>query len=220
MKNRILIVEDDRGIADAIALNMDFVGYDYAVFGDGLAAAQALTDDHAFDLAVLDIMLPGIDGFELMAHMEKYSIPVIYITAKTDSASEVRGLIGGAEDYIVKPFDMLSLMVRIEKVLRRTGKLNTVYRIRDIEINSVSRSVSKKGESVSLQPLEFDVLMMLVRHKNTAVSREQLLSEIWGYDFAGETRTVDIKIAAIRKKLGMEDMIHTVPKFGYRLEDR
>ena len=218
--NRIIIIEDDKGISDAIALNMQFVGYEYMVFDDGSKAAMYLEEDSSFDLALLDIMLPGIDGFELFEHMEKRRIPVIYMTAKTDSASEIRGLREGAEDYIVKPFDMLTLMVRIEKVLKRTGKLDSIYRVRDIEVNRKNRTVKKGNKMIELQPLELDVLLMLLRYKNNTLSREQLLSEIWGYDFIGETRTVDMKIASIRKKLNLEDAIRTIPKLGYRLEER
>ena len=220
MKNRILIVEDDHAISDAVALNMQFVGYGYAVFDDGKKAADSLADDHAFDLALLDIMLPGIDGFELFSYMEKYNIPVIYMTAKTDSASEIKGLMDGAEDYIVKPFDVLTLMVRIEKVLKRTGRLNTVYRVRDIELNSETRVVTKAGRAVELQPLEFDVLLTLLKNKNLTVSREQLLSDVWGYEYAGETRAVDMKISNLRKKLNLGDAIRAIPKLGYRLEER
>ena len=220
MKNRILIVEDDHAISDAVALNMQFVGYEYAVFNDGKKAADSLADDHAFDLALLDIMLPGIDGFELFSYMEKYNIPVIYMTAKTDYASEIKGLRDGAEDYIVKPFDMLTLMVRIEKVLKRTGRLNTVYRVRDIEVNSETRIVMKSGAPVELQPMEFDVLLLLLKNKNLTVSREQLLSEVWGYDYIGESRAVDVKISAIRRKLDLGDAIKSIPKLGYRLEER
>ena len=220
MKNRILIVEDDSSIADAVALNLQFAGYDYTVFTDGSEAAASLADDHAYDLALLDIMLPGIDGFELFSYMEQYHIPVIYMTAKTDSASEIKGLRDGAEDYVVKPFEMLTLMVRMEKVLARTGKLNTVYRVRDIEVNTETRTVTKSGEEIDLQLLEFEVLLKLIRHKNIAVSREQLLSEIWGYDYMGETRTVDMKISSLRKKLDLGDAIRAIPKLGYRLEDR
>ena len=220
MKNRILIVEDDEGIASAVALNMQFVGYDYALFDDGRRAAESLAADHAYDLALLDIMLPGMDGFELFGYMEKYSIPVVYMTAKTDSASEIRGLRDGAEDYIVKPFDMLTLMVRIEKVLRRTGRLNTVYRVRDIQVNSEKRTVTKAGEPVELQPMEFDVLPLLLKYKNLTVTREQFLSEVWGADFMGETRAIDMKIAGLRKKLDLADAIRSIPQRGYRLEDR
>ena len=220
MSNRILIVEDDEAIADAVKLNLQVAGYDCAAFDDGRLAAEALAHDHGYDLALLDIMLPGIDGFGLFDHMQKYAIPVIYITAKTDSASEIRGLRDGAEDYIVKPFDMAALMVRIEKVLRRTGRLNTVYRVRDVEVNSETRSVTRAGEPVYLQPMEFDVLLTLLRYKNMTVTREQLMAEVWGYEYVGETRVLDIKIFALRKKLGLGDAIRTLPKLGYRLEDR
>lgn len=220
MKNRILIVEDDKGISDALALNMQFVGYGYMVFSDGKETADYLLEDHAFDLALLDIMLPGIDGFELFSHMEKYNIPVIYMTAKTDSASEIKGLRDGAEDYIVKPFEMVTLMVRIEKVLKRMGKLNTVHRVKDVEVNSETHVVKKAGEIMELQPMEFDVLLMLLKNKNMTVSREQLLTEVWGYDFVGETRVVDVKISGLRKKLDLGEQIKSIPKLGYRLEER
>jgi DNA-binding response OmpR family regulator len=220
MKNRILIVEDNKGISDAVALNMQFVGYDYMVVSDGKEAADYLPNDHAFDLALLDIMLPGIDGFELFGYMEKYHIPVIYMTAKTDSASEIKGLRDGAEDYIVKPFEMVTLMVRIEKVLKRMGKLNTVYRVKNVEVNSENRVVNKSGEIIELQPMELDVLLMLLKNKNMTVSRERLLAEVWGYDFVGESRVVDVKISSLRKKLDLGDQIKSIPKLGYRLEER
>ena len=220
MKNRILVVEDDAAIRDAVLLNLQFAGYETRAFEDGADAANALEDDHAFDLALLDIMLPGMDGFELFSVMEHYGIPVIYMTAKTDSASEIKGLRDGAEDYIVKPFDPLTLMVRIEKVLKRIGKWNAVFRVRDVDVNIETHTVTKGGEPVVLQPLEFDVLVMLLRHKNMTVSRERLLNEVWGFDYLGETRMVDVKISALRKKLDLEDAIRAIPKLGYRLEDR
>ena len=220
MKNRILLVEDDGSIASAVKLNLQVAGYDCVVFDDGKKAAEALTDDHAYDLALLDIMLPGIDGFELFSYMERYNIPVIYMTAKTDSESEIKGLRDGAEDYVVKPFDILTLMVRIEKALRRTGRLNTVYRIRDVAVNSETRTVTKAGEVIYLQPLEFDVLLLLLKYKNMTVTREQLMAEVWGYDYVGETRVLDIKIFNLRMKLDLGDAIKTLPKLGYRLEDR
>lgn len=220
MANRILIVEDDSSIADSVALNLKYVGYEYMVFDDGWKAADYLAADHAFDLALLDIMLPGLDGFELFSYMEKYNIPVIYMTAKTDSESEVRGLRDGAEDYIVKPFEMVTLLVRIEKVLARTGKLSHIYRFLDIVLDQENRTVTKAGEEINLPPMEFDVLSMLIRNKNRTVSRERLLNEIWGEDYFGDIRTVDVRVANIRKKLGFTDEIRTIPKIGYRLEER
>lgn len=217
--NRILFIEDDKGISDAVSLNLQYAGYEFKVFDDGAAAARYLEEDHSFDLALLDIMLPGLDGFELYGFIEKYNIPVIFITAKTDSASEIRGLRGGAEDYIVKPFEMVTLLVRIEKVLERTGKLNRVYRINDITADLENRKITRCGEEIELAPLEFDVFAILIKNKNRTVPRERILNEIWGADWFGDTRTVDVRIANIRKKLGINDEIKTIPKTGYRLEE-
>ena len=218
--NRIMIVEDDSSIAASVALNLKYVGYDALVLDDGQKAAEHLARDHAFDLALLDIMLPGLDGFELFSYMEKYNIPVIYMTAKTDSESEVRGLRDGAEDYIVKPFEMVTLLVRIEKVLARTGRLNRVYRFLDMVLDAENRTVTKAGEEISLPPLEFDVLTVLIKNENRPVSRERILNEIWGEDHFGDIRTVDVRVANLRKKLGFTDEIRTISKTGYRLEER
>ena len=218
-KNRILVVEDDIAIADAITVNLQYSGYEYAVFHDGQEAANALPTDYSFDLALLDIMLPGIDGFSLLEHMQKFNIPVIFLTAKSDTSSEIKGLRDGAEDYIIKPFDALTLLVRIEKVLDRTGKLDKVLRIRDITIDLEKHTVIKGDKEIELKPLEFEVLAMLVKHKKRTIPREKMLNEIWGIDFFGGTRTVDVQIAHIRRKLDLADEIKTIPKYGYRLED-
>jgi len=217
-KNRILIVEDDKAISDGIAVNLQYSGYDYMVFSDGQEAADSLKSDHSYDLALLDIMLPGMDGFELLSYMKKYNIPVIYITAKSDVPSEIKGLRDGAEDYIIKPFEMLTLLVRIEKVLERTGKLNKVLRVGDIILDLENRTVTKAGEEIILKPLEFEVFTMLAKYKNRTILREKLLNEIWGTDYFGDTHTVDVHIANLRKKLDAFDLIKTVPKYGYRLE--
>ena len=218
-KNRILIVEDEKDIAENIALNLDLSGYDSLMLDDGLLVVEHLKDDHSFDLALLDVMLPGLDGFALMGYMQKYNIPVLYLTAKTDVPSRIKGLRNGAEDYIVKPFEMLELLVRIEKILDRTGKLKKVLRFRDITIDQDNHTVLKCGESIALQPLEFDLLVKLVKFKNCTLSRDRLLNEIWGIDFIGGTRTVDIHVANLRKKLGLGDAIISVSKVGYRLEE-
>lgn len=218
--NRILLVEDDHAIADAVALNLRTVGYEVSTFDDGGEAAAALEKEHSFDLALLDIMLPGLDGFALFALMEKYNIPVIYMTAKTDSKSEVRGLKEGAEDYIVKPFEIVTLLVRIERVLARTGRLNQVYRFRDLTLDAENRTLTYAGEPIDLPPLEFDVLAVLMKNKNRTVSRERILNEIWGEDYFGDIRTVDVRVANLRKKLGLGDEIRTISKTGYRLEER
>ncbi|HOQ01981.1 MAG TPA: response regulator transcription factor [Acetivibrio clariflavus] len=219
-KNRILIVEDEKAISDGIAVNLQYSGYEYKVFADGKEAADSLEDDHSYDLALLDIMLPGIDGFELLSYMKQYNIPVIYLTAKSDTSSEIKGLRDGAEDYIVKPFDMLTLLVRIEKVLERNGKLNQILRIGDITLDLENHIVTKGGQEVILKPLEFEVFAMLARYKNCTILREKLLNEIWGSDFFGDTHTIDVHISNLRKKLDASDIIKTVPKYGYRLEDK
>lgn len=135
-KNRILIVEDDKAIAESVGLNLDLSGYDYLIIDNGLAVVERLKEDHSFDLALMDIMLPGLDGFALMEYMRKYNIPVLYLTAKADVPSRIKGLRDGAEDYIIKPFEMLELLVRIEKILERTGKLGKILRYRDITVDT------------------------------------------------------------------------------------
>lgn len=218
-QNRVLIVEDEISIAKMIAMNLKVAGYETKMFHDGREAAEALEEKHAYDIALLDVMLPGMDGFALFEIVRTYEIPVIFLTAKDDINSKIQGLQGGAEDYIVKPFDMLELMVRMEKVLERTKKLGDVIRILDVEINFLEHTVRKNGEEVLLKPMEFDLLCVLARNKNIAISREELLRRLWGVDYLGETRTVDVHIGQLRKKLSLNDNIKTVSKMGYRLEE-
>ncbi len=218
-QNRVLIVEDEISIAKMIAMNLKVAGYGTKIFHDGREAAEALEEEHAYDIALLDVMLPGMDGFDLFEIVRTYEIPVIFLTAKDDINSKIQGLQGGAEDYIVKPFDMLELMVRMEKVLERTKKLGDVIRILDVEINFLEHSVRKNGKEVLLKPMEFDLLCVLARNKNIAISREELLRRVWGVDYLGETRTVDVHIGQLRKKLSLNDNIKTVSKMGYRLEE-
>lgn len=218
-RNKILIAEDEIAIAKMIAMNLEVAGYDTVMFFDGKEAADSLTDTQDYDLALLDVMLPGMDGFSLMERMKQFNIPVIFLTAKDDVASKIHGLKGGAEDYIVKPFEMLELLVRIEKVLERADKLSDVIRVLNIEINLAEHSVRADGEEVLLKPKEFELLTVLARNKNIAISREKLLRMVWGLDFEGETRTVDVHIGQLRKKLDLGDAIKTVSKVGYRLEE-
>ena len=144
-KNRILIVEDDLDISEIITLNLQYSEYEYVALDDGMKTIEYLRKDHAFDLAILDIMLPGIDGFALMEYMRRYNIPVLYLTAKADVGSKIKGLRDGAEDYMVKPFEVLELLVRIEKILEHTGKLNKILRYKNIEINEDTRTVTLGG---------------------------------------------------------------------------
>ena len=213
MKNRILVIEDDTAISELISMNLTVAGYDTEALFDGNEVEELLKTDRNFDLALLDVMLPGKDGFELMELMKEAKIPVIYLTAK------IRGLRSGAEDYIVKPFEVLELLVRVEKVLERTGRQISRITVGDIEINLNEHQVTKNGQEVSLKPLEYDLLVLLAKNKNMAFTREQLLNQVWGSDYLGETRTVDVHIGQLRKKLELFDVIKTITKIGYRLED-
>ena len=219
MKNRILVIEDDTAISELISMNLTVAGYDTEALFDGNEVEELLKTDRNFDLALLDVMLPGKDGFELMDLMKEAKIPVIYLTAKNDVGSKIRGLRSGAEDYIVKPFEVLELLVRVEKVLERTGRQISRITVGDIEINLNEHQVTKNGQEVSLKPLEYDLLVLLAKNKNMAFTREQILNQVWGSDYLGETRTVDVHIGQLRKKLELFDVIKTIPKIGYRLED-
>lgn len=218
-KNRVLIVEDEIAIAKMIAMNLKVAGYDIVMFQDGKEAAESLESDHGYDIALLDIMVPGMDGLELLPVVKGYGIPVIFLTARDDIGTKVQGLRDGAEDYIVKPFEMLELMVRMEKVLERTKKNSDIIQILDLEINLAEHTVRKNGMEISLKPMEFELLCVLAKNRNIAISREELLRMVWGVDYMGETRTVDVHIGQLRKKLDLSDHIKTISKLGYRLED-
>ena len=209
MENRILIIEDDAAIAQTLKLNLECAGYAVTSFDSGLTAWNALEREHNYDLALLDMMLPGGDGFTLLPKLKEYGIPVICLTA-----------MGDAEDYIAKPFDMLALLVRMEKLLQRTGRLNRVYRFRDLTLDTANRKLTRNGAEIPLPPLEFDVLAVLMKNKNRTVSRDRILNEIWGQDYFGDIRTVDVRIANLRKKLDLSEEIRTISKAGYRLEER
>ncbi|NLB42890.1 MAG: response regulator transcription factor [Clostridiales bacterium] len=219
MRNRILVVEDDPSISTIIQMNLRAAGYMVSTSFDGDEATRRLESDENFDLAILDIMLPGRDGFALLEDFKRKGIPVIYLTAKADVDSKVQGLKDGAEDYIVKPFEVLELLVRIEKVLERRGKTQKILKIGEIEINPLERSVRRDGKEIYLKPMEFDLFVMLAKNKNIALTRERLLHSVWGVDYIGETRTVDVHIGQLRKKLSLDQQIKTIPKIGYRLED-
>ena len=219
MANRILVVEDDTAISELICMNLGVTGYEVVPVLDGNEVEGTLEKEEDFDLALLDIMLPGKDGFELLGVMKKYGIPVIYITAKADVNSKIKGLRSGAEDYIVKPFEVLELLVRVEKVLERTGKQKEIIQVKDLEIHLSEHKVTRNGQTVSLKPMEYDLLVLLAKNKNVAFTREQMLNEVWGSNYLGETRTIDVHIGQLRRKLDLSDVIKTIPKIGYRLEE-
>lgn len=219
MSKRILIAEDDTAIARLIAMNLKAAGMEPVLFPDGEAAALSLPADHRYDLAILDIMMPKKDGFALFQDIKPYGIPVIFLTAKDDLDSKITGLQDGAEDYIVKPFEMLELLVRMEKIMNRTQKPADTLQVCGLSVRLDEHRVLRGEQEIPLKPMEFELLVTLAKHKNTAISREDLLAMVWGVNYLGETRTVDVHIGQLRKKLGLQKQIVTVPKIGYRLED-
>ena len=219
MNNKILVIEDDRAISELLCMNLNAAGYETAAAYDGEEARRLLLWHEAASLALVDIMLPKRDGFELMEDFRKKHIPVIYLTAKDDVVSKVRGLRLGAEDYMVKPFEMLELLVRIEKVLERTGRARRMLEIRDIQVDLVRHQVTKNGVIVSLKPMEYDLFVLLLQNRNIALGREEILRRVWGEEVLGESRTVDVHIGQLRKKLDLYEEIRTIPKLGYRLEE-
>lgn len=217
---KILVIEDDAAISELICMNLGAAGYETLPVFDGSLAEAILEESDCGDiaLALVDVMLPGKDGFALMEDLQKAQIPVIYLTAKDDVISKVHGLKAGAEDYIVKPFEVLELLVRMEKVLQRTGRGREKITIRDVTIDLKEHSVTKKGVKINLKPMEYELLETLAKSKNVAFSREELLNRLWGTDYVGETRTVDVHIGQLRKKLDFHEVIRTISKTGYRLE--
>ncbi|SFB04058.1 response regulator transcription factor [Clostridium frigidicarnis] len=218
MKQKILIVEDDLGISNLIRLNLNIANYETKQVHDGLEAIDIVQKEH-IDLVLLDIMIPGADGFTIMDKIRYLDIPVIFLTAKNSVVDKVQGLKLGAEDYIVKPFESIELLARIETVLRRYGKANDILEFKDIKIYLKERVVKKNSDLVDLTLKEFNLLCILVQNKNIALTREILLEKVWQFDYIGETRTIDMHIGYLRKKLDLSDNIKTVYKIGYRLED-
>lgn len=214
---RILIVEDDPNIAKMIAATLAIGGYDSAICANGREAVERAAAE-AFDVMLLDVMLPDMDGFTVIQHIRSDRLPVIFLTAMQDVADKVRGLKLGAEDYIVKPFEAVELLARVEVVLRRGRRQQERLTFRDIEVAVEEHVVRRGGMPVALTPKEFDLLVFFLRHPDIALTRERLLAAVWGYGFAGETRTVDIHVQQLRKKLGLQGALTTIPKLGYRLE--
>lgn len=211
----ILIVEDEKPINELVKRNLQLVGHQCTPVYDGIAALSAL-ENETYDLIILDIMLPGLDGFEVIRHVKQ--TPVIFLTAKDNLADRIKGFSLGADDYLSKPFEMLELLARVEAVLRRTKKSNRTFEDGEIKNDFNSRQIYRNGQLIECTPKEYKLLEVLVQNLNIALSRERLLELVWGYDFEGDTRTVDVHIQKLRKKLGWENKIKTVYKLGYRLE--
>ena len=211
--NRILIVEDEVPIAQLIEMSLARAGYQCEAVNDGCAAADKI-EQNDYDLVLLDIMLPGLDGYELLEYLRPMGTPVIFITGKGTLGDRVRGLNLGADDYIVKPFEV----ARVESVLRRTGRGGALLRAWDVTVDTVARSATKAGVPVALTPREFDLLEQLLRNRGAALYRDVLFERVWGGEMDDGTRTLDLHIQRLRKKLGWQEHIKTVYKVGYLLE--
>lgn len=219
---RITVVEDETAIRELIRLNLELAGYEVQEAKDGLEGLNLIRNGST-DLVLLDIMMPKMDGYTLLEELKRNNIAVICLTAKDSVRDKVKGLELGADDYMTKPFDSMELLARVKAVLRRTGvdKASDVAKAvsyRDIVLEPDQHRVSKNGQEVPLTLKEFELLAYLIDHKGNVLTREQLLSQIWGYDYEGNTRTVDMHVQRLRTKLAL-DTIKTVYKVGYRLEE-
>lgn len=212
----ILIIEDEEPINRLIKQNLALAGHVCEQIYDGATAKQQLLSQAAYDLIIMDVMLPHIDGFSLMEYVR--DIPVIFLTAKSQLSDKLTGLTSGAWDYLTKPFEMLELIARVNLVLSKTKKADSRICIEKTEIDLKARKVIVDGAEIELARQEFELLEVLILNRNIALSREKLLELAWGYDFMGDTRTVDVHITKLRKKLKLENHIKTVYKTGYRLE--
>lgn len=214
---KLLIVEDEKAIADLIMMNLLRVGYQCDYASDGDKAANML-EQESYDLVLLDIMLPKINGYELMEYIEPMHIPVIFITAKGSIRDRVKGLHMGADDYLVKPFAIDELLARVESVLRRYHKGMEDMHILDIVIHTHLRTVTKNDQTIPLTRKEYDLLIYLVQNKNIALYRDTLYEKVWHDELEGNTRTLDLHIQRLRKKLNWANHIKTVFRIGYMLE--
>ena len=214
---KILIVEDDVNIAKMLEVTLSIGGYESERCDNGKKAVDLVTSQ-SYDLVLLDVMLPDMDGFKVIEYIDKEETAVIFLTALQDVMDKVKGLKLGAEDYIVKPFETVELLARIEVVLRRKHKSNNTIHYGDITMNIDEHTVKKGDDYVSLTPKEFDILAFFLQNQDIALTRARLLATVWGYEFMGETRTVDIHVQQIRKKMGLHNKLVTIPKLGYRLE--
>lgn len=214
---KILIVEDEKPIADLLDMSLTAAGYSCECLDNGMAAADAV-EAKRYDLILLDVMLPGIDGFELMEYIAPLEIPVIFITARSAVRDRIKGLKLGADDYIVKPFEIAELLARVETVLRRYHKTENRITVGDVVVDTQSRVVTKAGEVVPLTSKEYALLLLFLQNKNIALFRETIYERVWESDYMGDTRTVDLHVQRLRRKLGWLDRITAVYKVGYRLE--
>lgn len=214
---KILIVDDEKPICDLIDMNLSAAGYSCVAVQDGLAAIDEVEKNN-FDLVLLDIMLPGADGYDVMEYIKPYKVPVIFISAKHEVRDRVKGLKLGADDYLIKPFDVTELLARVEAVLRRYNKTEKQITVGEIKIDIEARRVTRGANPVSLTSKEFDLLMLFAENRNVALFRENLYEKVWDDEYYANSRTLDLHVQRLRKKLGWEKNLVAVYKVGYRLE--
>ena len=214
---KILVVDDEKPICDLIDLNLSASGYQCRTVQDGLEALNII-ESEPFDLILLDIMLPGADGYDIMEYIRPMGIPVIFITAKHEVRDRVKGLKLGADDYLVKPFDVVELVARVEAVLRRYNKTDQILTAGDVSVDVEAHRVTKAGKPVDLTNKEFGLLVLFIRNKNVALFRETLYEKVWEGEYFGDSRTLDLHVQRLRRKLGWEHSLVAVYKVGYRLE--
>ena len=216
---RILIVEDEASIASFIKKGLTSAGYECICAYDGLSAAD-LIEQKPFDLILLDVMLPGADGFELMDFIRPTETPVIFITAKTAVADRVKGLRLGADDYLIKPFEMIELLARMEAVLRRHHKGVSELTVGDVTAYLDSRHVIQNGQTVDLTMKEYELLVFLMQNRDRALFRETIYERVWQGEYSADTRTIDLHILRLRRKLKWENRLISVNRIGYRLNSQ
>jgi DNA-binding response OmpR family regulator len=212
---KILVVDDEMPINKLVCKNLSLVGHECLSAYDGIQALDIIKNKRP-DLVILDVMLPVVSGFEIIKLLNE--TPVIFVTSKNGLNDRLNGLSLGADDYIVKPFEMAELIARVQAVLRRTKRHDKTFTFDDITVDFNSRTVYKADEAVFLTPKEYDLLELLISNRNLALSREKILEKVWEYDYCGDTRTVDVHVQQLRHKLGIKERLKTVFKVGYRLE--
>ena len=217
MSLKILIIEDEEMIADIISRGLTRAGYQCECVYDGTDAA-GLLEEKRYDLILLDIMLPGVVGYELMEYIKNLGIPVIFITAKARLEDKIKGFKLGADDYITKPFELAELTARVEAVLKRYYKTQSRISVAGMEIDTLSRTVKKHGRLVELTAKEYDLFLVFLRNRNIALYRERIYEEVWGGEYDPDSRTVDIHVQRLKRKMGLEDYIISVRGIGYRFE--
>ncbi len=215
--NRILIVEDERPISNLIKITLQKAGYQCSCVYDGSSAIDVVNNER-FDLILLDIMLPEMDGYEVLEYIKNDQIPVIFITAKAELSDRVRGLNMGAEDYIVKPFEVLELLARVEVVLRRYNKTNQSISLAGLNIDTSSMRVCRGDKLIPLTPKEYELLLFFARNPRIVLYRETIYRQVWGGELPYGSKTVDLHIQRLRKKLGWATELQAINKAGYKLE--